>query len=347
MLFSIGTRVKLVHTRDEGVVTELLDNGMVNVLLDDNDFEIPVFPDDLARVEDLLKPKPPVKAKFVQGKLDKSLQAPKRPPVESQYTILKSYGIQLAFDPVLGVDGYAKKYRIYLINDTPYDALFTFELYIAGLLEMRHNSVLSHTSIFELGELLFDQLNDNPEVRMDCWRITTQGTSSKMHKTLRIKPKLFFKKTRTAPFLNKQVHLFRLFESLKDKIDPRKEDLKTYTQKNTRPKSSWLSPSSYMPHEVLELAEFSPEMDLHIEQLTDKYHKLSNSEILRIQLQHFDEYIEKAIRLGVDRVFIIHGIGKGRLRDAISSRLLQLQEVRSFRNEFHPRYGYGATEVIF
>ncbi|WP_428409939.1 Smr/MutS family protein [Phaeodactylibacter xiamenensis] len=43
----------------------------------------------------------------------------------------------------------------------------------------------------------------------------------------------------------------------------------------------------------------------------------------------------------------MHGIGKGKLRDSIASRLIQMPEVRSFRNEYHHRYGYGATEVIF
>jgi hypothetical protein len=347
MLFSVGTKVKFLHSRDEGVVTALLEDGMVMVRLYENDFEIPVFPDDLIRKEDFLREKPVVKAKFVPGKQDKSPVPPERPPIETQYTILKSMGIQLAFDAVLDSNGYAKHYRMFLINDTSYDAIFVFELYLQGKMEMRHNAMLSHTSIFELGVLQFDQLNDNPVIEMDCWRITTQGTGTKMHKTFRLKPKVFFKSVKTAPFLNKQVHLFRMFEKLKSKIDRPEEDLKAYTRKNTRPVSHWSDIRQRMPHEVEEMAAFVPEKDLHIEQLTDDYHKMSNAEILHLQLRHFDEYIRTAIRLGVERVFIIHGIGKGRLRDAIASRLLQMEEVSTFRNEFHPRYGYGATEVIF
>jgi len=347
MLLSVGTKVKFLHSRDEGVVTELLDNGMVNVRLEDSDFEIPVFPDDLIRKEDYLSNKPPVKAKIVPGKQDKSARPPERPPIESQYTILKSMGIQLAFDPVTGADGYAKQYNIYLINDTAHDTIFTFELYLEGQLHMRHNAMLSHTSIFELGVLQFDQLNDAPVVEMDCWRITTQGTGTKMHKTLRLKPKVFFKSVKTAPFLNKQVHLFRLFEQLKAKPDRPREDLKSYTKKNIRPAGDWLDIRRRIPHEVEEMVSFVPEIDLHIEQLTDDYHKMNNAEILNLQLRHFENYINKAIRLGVERVFIIHGLGKGRLRDAIAKRLKQIDAVRTFHNEYHPRYGYGATEVVF
>lgn len=347
MLFAIGTRVRFLHSRDEGVVTGLLDNGMVNVRLDGSDFEIPAFIDDLIRAEDQRVPQAGVKAKIIQVPEGRGQARPERPPIESQYTILKSFGIQLAFDPVLKPDGQAEKYRMYLINDTRYDALFTFELRLEGRVSQRQNGKLAQVSAFLLGELLFDQLNDNPLVELDCWRITTQGTGSRMNKQLRIKPKQFFKNIRTAPLLNRPVHLYRLFDNLKNEITPAQEDLQTYTRRNLRPLQSPLDFHERMPHEVVEYAEFIPEIDLHIEKLVSNPAKLGNAEILRIQLSHFDAYIDKAIRLGVERVYIIHGVGKGRLRDAIASRLFQMPEVKTFRNEYHPRYGYGATEVVF
>ncbi len=347
MLFAVGTRVRFLHSRDEGVVTGLLDNGMVSVLLDDSDFEIPAFIDDLMRAEDFRDTHPSVKAKIVPGKQEPKEQRPDRPPIETQYAILKTFGIQLAFDPVLNPQGHAEKYGVILINDTQYDAIIGLELYLNGNLSLRYNGKLANVSTLPVGELLFDQLNDSPVFEVDCWRITTQGTGSRMHKTLRLKPKQFFSKVKTAPLLNKRVHLFRLFETLKGRVEPKEEDLQAYTRRNLRPSAQWLDIREHLPHEVVELAEFVPELDLHIENLTPDYKKLSKAEILRLQLSHFESYIDKAIRLGVERVFIIHGVGKGRLRDAIASRLLQMPEVQTFRNEFHPRYGYGATEVVF
>ncbi|RME96879.1 MAG: hypothetical protein D6772_11235, partial [Bacteroidetes bacterium] len=57
-------------------------------------------------------------------------------------------------------------------------------------------------------------------------------------------------------------------------------------------------------------------------------------------------YLDQAIRLGAERVFVIHGVGEGKLRDAIAERLRQNPQVVDFKNEYHPRYGFGATEVI-
>lgn len=97
----------------------------------------------------------------------------------------------------------------------------------------------------------------------------------------------------------------------------------------------------------MRFASFVQEIDLHAEKLSSDAHKMNNAEILRLQIQHFDNYMRKAIQIGVDRVFIIHGLGKGRLRDSIASRLIRMPEVVTFRNEYHPKYGYGATEVVF
>ncbi len=347
MLFSIGTRVKFINTNDTGVVTALLDNGMVNVLLDQVEMEIPAFLDDLIRAEDQIDESPSIKAKIVPGKKAQKLAVPDIPEPNIQYAILKSKGLQLAFDPILKLDAHAERYKIYLINDTKDEALFTLTLKLKNRVDQRFNGKIGTMAVYEVGELLFDQLNDHPVFEVECWRVTTAGTEARLHKSLRIKPKQFFKKTTMAPLLNKQVHLFRLFDQLKPPSKGKDEDLQTYTKRNARPIVQWNNIQERFPMDVMEFAEFEPELDLHIEHLIKDHQKLTNPEIIRVQLFHFEQYISKAIRLGVDRVFVIHGVGKGKLRNEIASRLLQMDHIKTFKNEFHPRYGYGATEIVF
>ena len=66
MLFAIGTKVKFLHTGDEGIVKSRLEKGMVSVYLPKDDMEIPAAEEDLIRAEEILKN--PVKAKVVEGK---------------------------------------------------------------------------------------------------------------------------------------------------------------------------------------------------------------------------------------------------------------------------------------
>ena len=148
--------------------------------------------------------------------------------------------------------------------------------------------------------------------------------------------------------LNRPVHLYFLFDPNKQADPFKEEDLKTYTQKNVRVaptrKADFVSRNS---HDVKAFANFNIELDLHLENISKNTSKLNSAEKMRLQMEHFDRYISQAIRLGVDRVFIIHGVGKGKLRNAIASRLIANRDVKTFKNEYHPKYGYGATEVIF
>lgn len=347
MLFAVGSRVRLIHTGAEGTVTELLEHGMVSVLLDDGD-EIPVFAEDLIRDEDFRaasRNKMPIKAKIVKGPTEKTTEPPDSPDVHSQYSILKSLGIQLAFEPKHRRDGSAEKYDIHLINDTQHDVLYTFTMSLGKVLKLKSNGKIESVSATSLGELLFDNLNDDPEIQVECWQVTTMGTGKKFSKTIRIKPQQFFKRMRTAPILDIRVHHYVLFENF-DNEAVAEEDLQTYTKRNTRPPLHTATSRHLDKYSVSELAHFNPELDLHIENLTANPEGLNNAEKLRIQLRHFDEFIAKAIRLGVPRVFVIHGVGKGKLRNEIATRLINNPDVVTFKNEFHPRYGYGATEVI-
>jgi hypothetical protein len=348
MLLAVGTKVVLVHSKDEAVVTELLEDGMVKVRLLESGLEIPIFAEDVKRLSKQSEKEP--RAKIVPGKQEKHPKAPSRQPAESQYTILKRFGIQLAFAPVQEFDMPVEKYEIYLINDTPHPVLFTFALSLEGRKAIQQNGKLEGESSFLIGELLRDQLNDSPSCAIESWRIMTDGSGSRMAKQLKIKPKQFFKKLMTAPLLNRPAHLYRIFEKLATRDDKaaKNEDLKTYTKRAQAPKvSNWLDIGDRFSQNVMDFASFVPEIDLHIDKLVPNYKKLDKKTIVRIQLQHFEEYIEKAIQLGVERVFIIHGVGEGKLRNQIASRLIQMPEVVTFKNEYHPRYGYGATEVIF
>jgi DNA-nicking Smr family endonuclease len=166
-------------------------------------------------------------------------------------------------------------------------------------------------------------------------------------KSLKIRPKSFFGSLRTAPLLNKQTHLYRLFEKPETARDAKEEHLKDYTAKNAKPRKFSASNNEQLSlHDSAELAEFQLEIDLHIDKLHDNWEKLNNAEILKIQLSHFESFLNKAIRLGVSAVFIIHGVGKGRLKNEIATRLMQNPDVVTFKNEYHPRYGWGATEVL-
>lgn len=345
MLFAKGTKVKLKYSNEEGIITEFLDNGMVKVRLSESGIEIPIFPEGLEGIFDSQK----TKAKVVPAKQAKEKPAPPPVEIDSPYTVLKNRGIQLAFDPVFQGDDVPEKYLIHLINDTSSDIIYQVNLKIAGEQEFKKMGKLDKMSTTHLGDLFYDELSDNPALDLDCCRITTDGTGSRHLKTVKIKPKQFFKNIATAPIINRKVHLYQVFDNLKaERKDKQEEDLKVYTQKAAQYKAPPKDANpKFWSHDIQAKAAFKNELDLHIEELVDDYEGLNNSEILQIQIRTFEEYIEEALKLGVDRVFIIHGVGKGKLKNAIATKLIQMRFIKTFKNEWHHKYGWGATEVIF
>jgi len=349
MIFAIGSRVKFIYTGDEGIVTEWLDNNMLNVQLDDGEI-IPAFEEDILRIEDYklqFQNKPPVKAKSIPGKMPKVPKMPDMPEAKRQYAILKSKGIQVGFEAKQRSDDRIDKYIIHLINDTRYDALFTFTLNSQGKTPNIINGKIGTTSTYPLGELSFEQLSESAVMDLECWQLTTAGSGPRLHKSIKIKPQQFFKKVTTAPLLNRLMHLYIVFDNFEPEAPKETEDLQSYTKRkaleNPKPKSS--NAHKYTSFNTKDFAEFKTELDLHIEKITDNTKGMNNSDIVHLQMRRFQDYMQEALRLGVPRVFIIHGIGKGRLKNNIHRWLEDNPYVIKFKNEFHPNFGWGATEV--
>jgi DNA-nicking Smr family endonuclease len=322
---------------------------MLNVRMDDGDI-IPAFEEDVIRIEDDVRPthKPIIKAKSVPGKQEKMAPTPKRISPDSQYKILKSLGIQLAFEEQKRPDGTTEKYIIHLINDTRYDVLYTFALNNDKHTTRSQNGKLDKLSALAIDEMPFDLLNEAPEVVLDCWQITTEGTGVKLSKSIKLKAQQFFKKVATAPILDIEVHHYIVFDDFEPPAKaPKEEDLKSYTQRKAeeRPKEKPKTHVKQNIHNTKAFAEFVNELDLHIEKLTQNTQGMSNADILHLQMRHFETYMNQAIRLGVPKVYIIHGLGKGRLKNEITRWLNDNAYVISYKNEYHHRFGYGATEV--
>lgn len=348
MLFATGTKVRLKHTGDQGEVTKMLADGMLNVWIPSQEMEIPVFEEDLIREQDYQAPvaKAKISPSTISTPNEKIVQYAS-PASTDNYASFKSQGVQLAFDPKYDIDGRTTHYQVFLLNDADTAFIFSIKRNLPNQsTKTTHGKLTAHSS-FQLADLLFDQLNDTPTFEVESWQVTTAGTGNKQQKSLKIKAQQFFKKVKIAPLLDRAVHLYVLFENAAKKVK-KEDDLKSYTHKNVRPVQYQKSNSEkYNLHDVKEYANFSGEIDLHIENLPSRKGKMSNSEKLQLQLDHFEQYVDQAIRLGVPRIYVIHGIGKGKLKNMIASRLIQMPEVVTFKNEYHPRYGWGATEVIF
>ncbi|MEM9836817.1 MAG: Smr/MutS family protein [Bacteroidota bacterium] len=349
MIYTIGSRVRLKLSGDTGSVSDILGEDLVQVKLDGGLGYIPVPTDALTYEHEPPDGKPSQGARYLAGKPPKNDE---QEPVQLDlgYTILNPWGVQLAFDPVQRLNADPERYRVYLINDTGHPLIFQVKLLINKQATWNRVGQLDGTAYFELGDLKHNELNDSPSFEVEVRPQLSTGTGPKHHQLLKIKPKQFFSKWLTAPLLNRKVYHYVVFPTIRQSPAPaptaKKESLAAYTSRQKKRPQQQPSYLSAVPSPQ-EIAHFPPEIDLHITALLEDPKKVNKQQYLGIQLDHCRAYLRKANTLGVERVYLIHGLGEGKLKQAIHRELRKMTFVKSFRNEFHPKYGHGATEVIF
>jgi len=126
---------------------------------------------------------------------------------------------------------------------------------------------------------------------------------------------------------------FKLFDTYPNKVEDVKPD---YYNSNGR---------IYDASRPQQLEPARSVVDLHIEKLTDSWKHLTNFEILTLQLKAFEKYYYLAVAHRQPNLIVVHGIGSGKLKDEIHEILKSKKEVKSFVNQYHSSFGYGATEI--
>jgi hypothetical protein len=86
-------------------------------------------------------------------------------------------------------------------------------------------------------------------------------------------------------------------------------------------------------------------IDLHIEKLNRSAHNIPAGDSLFIQLEKFEYALDQAIAAGRLEFRVIHGLGKGKLKEEIYKILEKHPHVRSYVNDHHSRYGFGSTLI--
>ncbi len=309
----VGSEVIITYAQEKGRILEWIDDQLALVHVESTQEELPVTLEDLV-------------------------------PTGTTPGGTKPTDVNLAF--VAGSP--TGTYEFYLTNESRENLLFEIHYRSAAGSRQLYRGLIEPEKAFRLGEFQWDELNEFPLFLVRCWPQTQRGTGSLRQREIRLKAKKFTAPTIWIPSLNQPAVLFPVF-SLQETLAPKREDLRSYTQDLLSDLDKQTSDDrSFYNYELdlQEIASFNPTIDLHLEALMDDPMEIPKEKILSVQVKAFEDFLEKAHRLGVERIFVIHGLGKGVLRKAIHQRLLEKSFVQSFKNEYHPLYGYGCTEVV-
>jgi hypothetical protein len=348
-ILPLGTIVRNLHTGDEGIIIAIDDDIAAIEMFDDGEV-YPIPMQSLVRTEaffgtvdfdkelaDKHRKKAPVKKvapligvsnmPSVPQSTDNIAFLPQGSPADS--------GLHLAHD----LDERRDAFIIYLVNDTNHSfvPMVSVQLHHLVYFEFKHS--IEPYQFFAIGEIPRLSLNESPQIHI---AIPSLGIDIRHD----IRPKAFFKSLKTLAICPKPMYVWTVAQKLLAKAaeKPAAAVLKKIATEN-RPALPKKKSGYIQLNDLQAFAAFKTEIDLH-ENVLLAHKKVPEADILRQQILAFEQYLSRAIMLAIPRVYIIHGNGRGRLRDEIHRLLKQNKYVIRYNNDFHPKYGGGATEVV-
>ncbi len=257
---------------------------------------------------------------------------------------MQKYMFQIYFYPYLNEENDIDGFQAQLINDSDRDFLYDITYSSNRQTPKRFTSQVLSFGDQKLNYLKFDHLNESPFYNITIWEKQTKGTGPAQAFVVKIKAKSFFKHKHVDSYTLQTYYKLAL-EPVNTKEASPGESLKNYTR--TVQNEQEVTSATPIQIDLMDKANFRTSLDLHIEQLVADSSKMNTFEKLQYQIFKAKEYLEEAYMLGIDKVYLLHGVGKGRLKDDLAVMLKSDPTVASFKNEYHGSFGYGATEVIF
>jgi Smr domain len=337
MKYQIGDPVLILHTNEEGKVVDIINKQML--LVEVRGVSFPVYMDqvDFPYFKRFTEKKNiPVKKEkiFIDDlRKEKKDTAPK-----------KVDGVWLTFLPVMDTDEFGdvvvEELKLHLVNRTELPYNFIYKLHFFGKPDFELKNTIAAFQDFYLHDIPFADLNDSPTFDFEFSLMEPIKGKAKYYEAgVKLKPKQLFNKIEELKQKNEATFSQLLFEKypnelVEDKVEMGRLAAKGYKIYEASKARQHLEPARSV-------------IDLHIEKLTDNYRTMSNYEIVSLQLKTVEKYYDLSVAHRQASLIVIHGVGEGVLRDEIHAILRLKREVKSFVNQYHPSFGYGATEIFF
>ncbi|MFN2458037.1 MAG: Smr/MutS family protein [Chitinophagaceae bacterium] len=335
MKFQIGDRVLVLHSNEEGDVIDIINDKMV--MVDVRGVKFPAYIDQLDF---------PYFKRFTEKKLFPQKEKKHIDDLRKEKQPQKKVadGVWISFLPVMDTDEFGddvvEELKVHLINRTEISYNFIYRLQFFGKTDFKLKNQLFPFSDFYVHDVPFSNMSDSPTFSVEFSLLQPDKKKAEYHETpLKLKPKQLFDKIEQIKQKGEATFTYKLFDNYPDKIEEDKFEASSQISKGIKIYNAKEARKHLPPARTV--------IDLHIEKLSDDWKGLSNAEILNLQLKEFEKWYELALAHVQPFLIVVHGVGSGRLRDEIHDILRLKKEVKSFVNQYHPSFGYGATEIYF
>ena len=310
MQFTSGDKVSLLNDDLEGVVVREHTKGEYLVLISDG-FEIPVPASEL-----ILKERPGSSAKA-------ATDAPTSKGASLEVTKLPGASEEALHIAATLYDEY--HVDIYLVNPTNGAVVYSIINRSAPVAENFAYGELSPRSAHLLKRVRVGDLASFKKLHAYLLLTDKKGADEPLiHIEANLRSKTLLTANDVLPLLNKKGKIYLQRQQTEEMIQE-KQELAT------------------RPTPVVTLADH---IDLHIEELIDSFKGVKAEDYLSIQLEAFRDYLNRVKAISLKQFVVIHGVGKGILRQQVLAILQEDPDVLKHTPADYRKFGYGATKVL-
>ncbi len=329
MKFSIGDAVFLKPTAAEGIITDFISKTIYEVEVEGTRF--PVFADELEH---------PYLRRFTATRpVQKPPAALPLPAPETKKARRAPQGCSLAFLPewkTTSGEEEVELVKIHLLNETPDSLVFKYALRTAGRQELfaLTGTIPPFGNLF-LHHISWEEMAAQPRFHWELQPTFGKRLGPAQSGTVQL---------RSRQLIQRLQRLEETGEAFFSELLV--EGFLTVAEAHPLPAITHLvlgGASVVLPPPAA--TSVPPFLDLHAEVLLGDTAGMQPSEIFRLQLDAVQDYIQLALAHGLREVMIVHGVGSGNLRRAVHELAGSIREVKRLIEEWHPRWGFGATRV--
>jgi len=330
MKFSVGDKMLIKRTGEEGVIVSIIDKTMAEVQVGKTIFPIHIDEIDHPYLRWFTqKNKEEQKKKVLREQIPVEKLNEQKPKVAS--------GIHLAFMPVFHIvemEEQVERLKIFIVNHSHFSINFKYDVRLNDELFFNFQGHLQPFSDIYLHYIAWSDMQDIPRFEWQIEELVNQKWAIEKN-VIKIRSAKLFEHISNLQNTNAATFQYTLLQEFKEK----------------QAEKEVFALPSIIPHTPKKLRSVKDipkyELDLHIENLIDSTKGLSNAEILHLQLLELERYLDIAIQNRQEKMVLIHGVGKGVLRSEVQRILKSNEFVQKLESGWQAGYGFGATIAYF
>ncbi|MDO7884162.1 Smr/MutS family protein [Hymenobacter cheonanensis] len=264
---------------------------------------------------------------------------------------------------------------LHLLNNTEAEVVFTYgEERLGKYRALATGQLKAKAASAPLAHLHLKDFEQWPAVvfQLLSFKLNADTAYDLLTKRQSFKASTFYTSRRPAPVIGKEAYLFQLDErpapalnpeklaqaeaaldaaaeaaaSPAPALNPKQANALQQALAGDKPLAVPAAIAPAPPKPAAALVAPPHEFDLHIEKLRPEGAEgLSNTAMLRLQLDAFEDALSRALATNMHEIIFIHGAGNGTLRKEIHRQLSRNKDIKFFEEAQKEKFGYGATLV--